>query len=170
MAGSLRGKRLGRSRPVTPIRIDPDDERRRVGLLIRELRIHAEMKMRDVAAAMNEALGQDKWTADTVSLVQTGRRHLSLREQFVLSRVFGVTWDEILDVAFSGDEIPRSPSPSAAVPVLTAADVLAIRLRHAAGETAAGLSTEFGVDPGTVSRVVNGVSWKHVGGPIVGRD
>lgn len=159
-----RGVRFGQTKFGTPTSIDPDDERRRVGLLVRELRIHAEMKLKDFADAMNDALGEGQWTVDTVSLVQTGRRRLSLREQFVLSRIFSVSWDEILEVAFSGDEILRTPDPGAAVPALTAEDALTIRARYAAGETGAALGTAFGVTAGTISRVVNGLSWKRAGG------
>lgn len=48
---------------------------------------------------------------------------------------------------------------------LTAAAVLAIRERAAAGETKRHLAREFGVTPGIISSVSTGSTWKHVGGP-----
>ena len=50
--------------------------------------------------------------------------------------------------------------------LLTEDAALAIRERFAAGETAPSLAAEFGVTDGCITSVVNGRSWKHVGGPI----
>lgn len=45
---------------------------------------------------------------------------------------------------------------------LTEEQVLEIRQRSAAGETAASLSRHFGVVPQMVSNIVRGLNWKHV--------
>lgn len=50
--------------------------------------------------------------------------------------------------------------------LLTEAAVLAIRERFAAGETGPSLAAEFGVTGGCITSVINGRSWKHIGGPI----
>lgn len=48
---------------------------------------------------------------------------------------------------------------------LTAAAVLTIRERHAAGETLSALAVEHEVSPKLLSQVCCGDIWKHVGGP-----
>lgn len=50
--------------------------------------------------------------------------------------------------------------------LLTEASVLAIRERFASGETGPFLAAQFGVGYGCITDVVNGRTWKHVGGPI----
>lgn len=162
MAGSLRGQRLGQTRPGTESTIDPDSDERRLGLLLRELRIHSGLTRQELADEVNRLIPGAGWTPDTVTLLQGGRRRLQYREMWVLTRVFEVSWDAILETALSDREI--NPTPTG----LTAEQVVRIRERHAAGESAAALSTVFGVDAGTVSRIVNGLSWKHAGGPIAG--
>jgi hypothetical protein len=52
---------------------------------------------------------------------------------------------------------------------LTDARVVEIRERHARGEVQSKLAEEFGIAQITLSRIVRGESWKHVGGPIVTR-
>lgn len=44
--------------------------------------------------------------------------------------------------------------------------VLCIRRRFAAGDTQPDLAGEFGLTDSTISMIVNGKSWTHVGGPI----
>lgn len=161
MAGSLRGNRLGQTRPGTPMRIDSESDERRVGLLLRELRINAQMRMQDVADAVNRLVPGGKWTRHTVQSVQAGHRLISLREQWALSQVFEVLWDSILETALTSAAVSVSPSGR-----LTEEQVVEIRQRYAAGESQPALCVEFGVAEGTVSRVVRGVSWKSAGGPI----
>lgn len=49
---------------------------------------------------------------------------------------------------------------------LSAADVLAIRVRAAAGELRRALAAEYGVAESLISGIVRGHRWRHVGGPI----
>lgn len=49
---------------------------------------------------------------------------------------------------------------------LTAPEVIAIRARYAAGETALALAEEYGVSDRLVGLVAQGKKWTHVGGPI----
>jgi hypothetical protein len=51
---------------------------------------------------------------------------------------------------------------------LTGAKVLEIRERHAAGESQGVLGHEFGVSDVTVNAIVNGRTWRHIGGPVRG--
>ncbi len=162
MAGSLRGSRLNQARPGTDVGIDPDGEWRRLGLLLRELRIGAGMRRKDLADEINRRIPGSRWTEDTITMAQSGRRHLNLREMHAVAQIFSASWDELLEVAVGDEEIPRSQ-------VLSEETVLAIRVRHAAGVTGASLAAEYGLNAGTVSRIVNGFTWKHVGGPIAGQ-
>ncbi len=50
---------------------------------------------------------------------------------------------------------------------LTESKVLEIRERYAKGETGIDLAKEFGVQGLVVHRILKGLAWKHVGGPIV---
>ena len=50
--------------------------------------------------------------------------------------------------------------------ILTELEVLEIRQAHAAGATQYELSREYGVANQTISKVVRGKTWAHVGGPI----
>lgn len=52
------------------------------------------------------------------------------------------------------------------VSVLTAEQVRDLRERFAAGEYITALSLEFGISLGAASKVINGHTWAHVGGPI----
>lgn len=160
MAGSLRGQRLGKTKFGTPIDIDPDDERRRVGLLLRELRIHAGMRYQDLVDEMNVRLPGGGWTKQTVQMVLTGRRTLRYREMQAIAHLFDVTWDAILETALGEGDIPVSTEK------LTETQVVSIRESYAAGTPVGLLCDTFDVTPGTVSRIVNGVSWKHAPGPI----
>lgn len=45
---------------------------------------------------------------------------------------------------------------------LTPADVLAIRRRHAAGETPKALATAYGVIRNNIYSIVNRITWKHI--------
>lgn len=49
---------------------------------------------------------------------------------------------------------------------LAESQVLDIRVRFAAGDTAPALAAEFGVSGGCITDIVNGRNWKHVGGPV----
>lgn len=49
---------------------------------------------------------------------------------------------------------------------LTDADVVMIRRRRAAGARQSDLAHQFGVSDGTISMIVRGSRWKHLGGPI----
>lgn len=44
--------------------------------------------------------------------------------------------------------------------------IVDIRERFAGGETMTSIRADYGLSSGKVSRIVNGVDWKHVGGPI----
>ena len=50
--------------------------------------------------------------------------------------------------------------------VLSDAQVVEIRTRYFAGETAAALAVEFGIQPGHLSNITRGRMWKYVGGPV----
>lgn len=52
--------------------------------------------------------------------------------------------------------------------ILVEDDVLHIRELAARGEPYADLGRSYGVSPSTISQIARGLSWKHVGGPIVG--
>lgn len=52
---------------------------------------------------------------------------------------------------------------------LTEANVLLMRQRFAAGEQLKDLAAVFGIGEGHVSKIVNGLMWKHVGGPTTTR-
>ena len=49
---------------------------------------------------------------------------------------------------------------------LTEESALSIRRRFAAGETLTSLADEYSVGLATISKLINGHTWKHVGGPI----
>jgi hypothetical protein len=53
---------------------------------------------------------------------------------------------------------------------LTAEQVLEIRRRFDAGERGNSLAAEFSVLHNAISRIVTGVTWKHLGGPIRSED
>lgn len=46
------------------------------------------------------------------------------------------------------------------------AQVIAIRTRFGQGELIRHLAVEYGMTVGAISKIVNGRSWKHIGGPI----
>lgn len=50
---------------------------------------------------------------------------------------------------------------------LTEVQVVEIRERHAAGETQQSLADEFGLDQGALSKVVRGVTYSDMGGPVI---
>lgn len=50
---------------------------------------------------------------------------------------------------------------------LTECQVIDIRTRRNSGETAKSIADDFNVNPIAVRRVCTGVTWKHVGGPII---
>lgn len=49
---------------------------------------------------------------------------------------------------------------------LTEADVVRMRERYAEGEPQRALATDYGLSVGHVCKIVNGIRWRHVGGPI----
>lgn len=53
---------------------------------------------------------------------------------------------------------------------LTEADVLRIRERRAAGATVYELAKDFGLSHPTVSNICTRKTWKHVGGPKIGKE
>ena len=53
---------------------------------------------------------------------------------------------------------------------LTEAQVIEIRERYAAGESAVPIADEFGVSMPTVTHIVMGQTWKLAGGPVQGVD
>ena len=54
---------------------------------------------------------------------------------------------------------------------LTEFDVLKIREWYARGDTCCALAKAFGVEQSTITRILQGKTWKHVGGPITsGKD
>lgn len=164
MAGSLRGNRLGQTRDGSPMDIDPNDERRRVGLLLRELRIHAGLSYKQFAEEMNARLSDVSWTHHTVQMVSTGRRNLRYREMQAIAQLFEVPWDAILETALGSEPI------AVTVETLTEEQVVDIREAYEAGAPVNALCKTFGVTAGTISRIVNGVSWKHAAGPITRKE
>jgi hypothetical protein len=50
---------------------------------------------------------------------------------------------------------------------LTEVSVLEIRNRFAAGENAVSLAREFGMTKSGIAQVTRGITWKHVGGPVL---
>jgi HNH endonuclease len=66
------------------------------------------------------------------------------------------------------DREERHPRRGEQVPTakLTADRVRALRQRRASGESLKDLALEAGIDIGTVSRVVRGQLWRHVGGAV----
>lgn len=54
--------------------------------------------------------------------------------------------------------------------VLTEANVVDIRERFACGATPTELAAEFGITGSNLNRILRGVTWSHVGGPICTRD
>lgn len=52
---------------------------------------------------------------------------------------------------------------------LTEADVVSMRERFSAGEMLKTIAADHGIDDGYVSMIVNGLRWKHAGGPITTR-
>jgi Helix-turn-helix domain len=163
MAGSLRGQNLNQRRPGTTSNIDPDSDERRLGLLLRELRIHSGLTRQEVADEVNLRIPGAGWTPDTVTNLQTGRRELRYREMWVLSYLFNVSLDAVLDTALGDSEIHVTP----VVGRLTEDRVVLIRERYAAGASLNALCAEFEVTAGTISRIVNGLTWKSAGGPVV---
>ncbi|MFG3710790.1 HNH endonuclease [Micromonospora sp. NPDC047730] len=76
---------------------------------------------------------------------------------------YGTRQDNVDDMwargrAAYGERLPQAR--------LTERDVLAIRVRFAAGDTQPALAAEFQVSDSQISHIVNGHSWRHVGGPI----
>lgn len=57
-----------------------------------------------------------------------------------------------------GESVPSS--------VLSAATVVVLRERFARGDTITSLAAEYDIALGTASKIVNGVTWTHVAGPI----
>lgn len=49
---------------------------------------------------------------------------------------------------------------------LTESDVLVIRERAAAGASGATLARDYGVSASSITSIIRGLRWKHVGGPI----
>jgi transcriptional regulator with XRE-family HTH domain len=95
MAGSRRGPRYGQAKNG-PVDIDPDSPSRRIGNHLRELRIQAGMKLKDVADAMNAA-GFPRWSKDTVTAAQTGKRGSIRPEELpAIADLFGITVDQFL--------------------------------------------------------------------------
>jgi len=111
-----RGARYGHTKPD----LDLDSTKRRVGDALRELRMQAGLTQDKLADKMRTA-GHSTWTADTVSAVQTGRnRSVHLDELLTLSRIFGVTTDELLAGALGEPDLPEpvQASPPPAVELL----------------------------------------------------
>lgn len=76
---------------------------------------------------------------------------------------YGTRQQNVEDMWARGRARRGSRHPSAK---LTETTAVAIRVRFAAGELQPQLAVEFGVSAAVISNVVNGKSWKHVGGPI----
>jgi transcriptional regulator with XRE-family HTH domain len=95
MAGSRRGPRYGQTKNGA-VDIDPTSPDRLIGSHLRELRIQAGMRLKDLAEAMRDA-GFERWTQDVASAVQTGRTHsLRTEELPAVARLFGITADQFL--------------------------------------------------------------------------
>lgn len=77
----------------------------------------------------------------------------------------GTQTDNMRDMANKGRTGVRHGS-SNHVAKLTESDVLAIRERAAAGEVLNTMAIEYGVTSIVISKIVRGLSWKHVGGPL----
>jgi hypothetical protein len=76
---------------------------------------------------------------------------------------YGTRQENVDDMWARGRSSHGSAHPMAKV---TEPQVLAIRERFAAGEFETNLAREYGLSDSTVSNIVNGRIWKHVGGPI----
>jgi hypothetical protein len=61
----------------------------------------------------------------------------------------------------AGDDAPWSK--------LTEQDVLDIRTRHSKGLSTVALAGEYGISRSSISLIVRGINWAHVGGPIKAR-
>jgi transcriptional regulator with XRE-family HTH domain len=109
-----RGARYGKTKPD----LDLAGMKRRVGDAIRELRMQSGLTQDKLAEKMRAA-NHTTWTADTVSAVQTGRnRSVHLDELLTLSRIFGVTTDEILTGALGEPKLPAQAQEHPAVELL----------------------------------------------------
>lgn len=95
MAGSRRGPRYGQTKQG-PVDIDPNSPDRLIGAHLRELRIRAGMRLKDLAKAMRDA-GFDRWNEDIASAAQTGRKSVIRPEELpAIADLFGVSVDQLL--------------------------------------------------------------------------
>lgn len=76
---------------------------------------------------------------------------------------YGTRLDNVRDCIARGRFARGERSGSA---LLTDAAVLAIRQRYVAGERVRDLAQEHGVADSSISNIITGRTWKHVGGPV----
>jgi hypothetical protein len=84
-----------------------------------------------------------------------------------LSNLEWTTQFENMQHAVTNGLAPRGESSYLAK--VTEADVLAIRISAAKGESLKDLAEIYGLDRGTISAMLLGNTWKHVGGPLKDR-
>lgn len=80
---------------------------------------------------------------------------------------FGTHQDNNND-AWSRERMPVGQDRHASI--LTNEQVLAIRKRSHEGELSKNLALEYGIHPTTISNIINGRRWKHLGGPTKGKN
>lgn len=82
----------------------------------------------------------------------------------------GTQADNMQDMHQKGRGNTGAPGEANRHAKLTANQVLEIRRRFDAGERGVSLAAEYGVLFNAISRIVTGVTWKHLGGPIRSED
>lgn len=61
---------------------------------------------------------------------------------------------------------PSAPGERSSMAKFTDAEVVSIRVRFDQGETIVALASEKKVNISTVAEIVNGRTWRHIGGPV----
>lgn len=129
-------------------------------------------------AQRGEANPNAKVTAEQV--VQIRERVAAGERQATVATAFGVSPGTVQAIAagriwaFAGGPICAGGGRGGAVSSgednansrLTVEQVVAIRERHAAGESQGALGSEFGMSRAAVSQIVTGKTWADVGGPV----
>lgn len=71
----------------------------------------------------------------------------------------GTNQDNIDDKVAKGRQMKGEAVPNS---IVTEAEVIEMRRRHAAGEMQKDLAVEFGISRPTMSNIIRGVTWKHL--------
>lgn len=107
-----------------------------------------------------------------VSQVKLSKKY-RVSQSVVSSVVRGATWTHAGGPRAKPKEWATFPKDNSAavatVCKLSSAQVLAIREARLAGRSGLSLAKEYGVSPGTMSAILHGDSYKHVGGPVLTR-